>query len=123
MSNDFRFPASKKVYIQGSRPDIRVPMREIRLSPTTGRFGERENPPVRVYDTSGPWTDPDVETDVRKGLPRSGAGGSKGAEMWRNTREGNHNRLTTGILRSPKVPLNRTPDSSADRSGPNRGAP
>jgi phosphomethylpyrimidine synthase len=69
MSNDFRFPASKKVYIQGSRPDIRVPMREIRLSPTTGRFGERENPPVRVYDTSGPWTDPDVETDVRKGLP------------------------------------------------------
>jgi len=69
MSNDFRFPASKKVYIQGSRPDILVPMREIRLSPTTGRFGERENPPVRVYDTSGPWTDPDVETDVRKGLP------------------------------------------------------
>lgn len=44
-------------------------MREIRLSPTTGRFGERENPPVRVYDTSGPWTDPEVETDVRKGLP------------------------------------------------------
>ena len=69
MSSKFAFPASKKVYIQGSRPDIRVPMREIRLSPTTGRFGEEENPPVRVYDTSGPWTDPEVETDVRKGLP------------------------------------------------------
>ncbi|GAA5345282.1 phosphomethylpyrimidine synthase ThiC [Planifilum fimeticola] len=69
MAREFSFPASKKVYVQGSRPDIRVPMREIRLSPTTGRFGERENPPVRVYDTSGPWTDPEVETDVRKGLP------------------------------------------------------
>src|SRR5690606_3768533 len=69
MSKAFAFPASKKVYIQGSRPDIRVPMREVQLSPTTGRFGEEENPPVRLYDTSGPWTDPDVETDVRKGLP------------------------------------------------------
>ncbi|MDI3328290.1 MAG: phosphomethylpyrimidine synthase ThiC [Alicyclobacillaceae bacterium] len=63
------FPESRKVYIQGSRPDIRVPMREIRLSPTEGRFGREENPPVRVYDTSGPYTDPDYVPDVRKGLP------------------------------------------------------
>src|SRR4051812_30222296 len=70
MSETFTFPNSKKVYIQGSRPDIRVPMREITLSPTTGRNGEEvPNEPVRVYDTSGPYTDPNVETDIRKGLP------------------------------------------------------
>jgi phosphomethylpyrimidine synthase len=70
MSEIFTFPNSKKVYIQGSRPDIRVPMREITLSPTTGRNGEEiPNEPVRVYDTSGPYTDPNAVTDIRKGLP------------------------------------------------------
>src|SRR5688500_6385919 len=63
------FPASRKVYIEGSRPDIRVPVREISLDPTTGRYGDEENPPVQVYDTSGPYTDPDVQTDIRQGLP------------------------------------------------------
>lgn len=63
------FPGSKKVYVTGSRPDIKVPMREIGLSPTTGTFGEAENPPVRVYDTSGPFTDPDYAVDIAKGLP------------------------------------------------------
>ncbi|HWI47253.1 MAG TPA: phosphomethylpyrimidine synthase ThiC [Rummeliibacillus sp.] len=66
MSN---FSGSKKVYVTGSRPDIKVPMREIELSPTTGTFGEEENPPVRVYDTSGPYTDPDYTVDITKGLP------------------------------------------------------
>lgn len=66
MSN---FSGSKKVYVTGSRPDIKVPMREIELSPTTGTFGEEENPPVRVYDTSGPYTDPDYSVDITKGLP------------------------------------------------------
>ncbi|MFC7392902.1 phosphomethylpyrimidine synthase ThiC [Scopulibacillus cellulosilyticus] len=66
MSN---FSGSKKVYIEGSRPDLKVPMREIELSPTTGTFGNEENPPVRVYDTSGPYTDPDYSVDIRKGLP------------------------------------------------------
>ncbi|MGR3764146.1 phosphomethylpyrimidine synthase ThiC [Rossellomorea sp. NS-SX7] len=66
MSN---FSGSKKVYVTGSRPDIKVPMREIGLSPTTGTFGEEENPPVRVYDTSGPYTDPDYDVDITKGLP------------------------------------------------------
>lgn len=46
------FEGSKKVYVEGSRPDILVPMREIALSPTTGSFGDEENAPVRVYDTS-----------------------------------------------------------------------
>ncbi len=63
------FPNSRKIYIQGSRPDIRVPMREIHLSPTKTRDGIEENPPVLVYDTSGPYTDPEVEIDLSRGLP------------------------------------------------------
>ncbi|GAC1691384.1 MAG: phosphomethylpyrimidine synthase ThiC [Ktedonobacteraceae bacterium] len=63
------FPASRKVYALGSRPDLRVPMREITLTPTSGRFGNSENPPLRVYDTSGPYTDPEVQTSIHQGLP------------------------------------------------------
>ncbi len=63
------YPNSKKVYIEGSRPDIRVPMREISLSPTQTSQGFEENPPVLVYDTSGPYTDPSIELDLKKGLP------------------------------------------------------
>lgn len=63
------FPESRKVYIEGSRPDVRVPMREIALSPTKTPQGMVENEPVRVYDTTGPYTDPDFEPDVEKGLP------------------------------------------------------
>ncbi|MFC5559479.1 phosphomethylpyrimidine synthase ThiC [Ureibacillus thermophilus] len=64
-----QFPASKKVYVEGSRPDIRVPMRGITLSPTKTETGIIENEPVRVYDTSGPYTDPDFQPDIQKGLP------------------------------------------------------
>lgn len=63
-----QFPASKKVYVEGSRPDIRVPMREITLSPTKTETGIIENEPVRVYDTSGPYTDLDFQPDIQKGL-------------------------------------------------------
>ncbi|MDX8396704.1 MAG: phosphomethylpyrimidine synthase ThiC [Mariprofundaceae bacterium] len=63
------YPNSKKVYIEGSRPDIRVPMREISLSDTSLKEGVEENHPILVYDTSGPYTDPDVELDLQKGLP------------------------------------------------------
>jgi len=66
------FPGSHKVYIEGSRPDIRVPMREITLSDTPlsfgGTDGAEKNEPLRVYDTSGPYTDPAVTIDVRQGL-------------------------------------------------------
>jgi len=62
-------PRSRKVYVQGSRPDIRVPMREISLDDTPTDFGGESNAPVLVYDTSGPYTDPTVIIDVRKGLP------------------------------------------------------
>ncbi|KFL42504.1 thiamine biosynthesis protein ThiC [Lysinibacillus sp. BF-4] len=63
------FDGSTKVYVEGSRPDIQVPMREIGLSPTTGHFGEEDNAPVRVYDTSGPYTDENYTVDITKGLP------------------------------------------------------
>ncbi|MDF1628633.1 MAG: phosphomethylpyrimidine synthase ThiC [Alcanivoracaceae bacterium] len=60
---------SEKIYITGSRPDIRVPMRQITQSPTPLANGEFEqNPPIAVYDTSGPYTDRSVQIDVRKGL-------------------------------------------------------
>ena len=58
------FPNSAKTYVEGGRPGVRVPMREIRLSPTRNV----ENPPVTVYDTSGPYTDPQAEIDVSSGL-------------------------------------------------------
>jgi phosphomethylpyrimidine synthase len=63
------FANSRKVYVQGSRPDVRVPMREISLSDTPANMGTEKNPPVYVYDTSGPYTDPAVKIDIRQGLP------------------------------------------------------
>ena len=63
------FANSRKVYIQGSRPDIQVPFREISLSDTPSMFGAEKNPPVMVYDTSGPYTDPTINVDIRNGLP------------------------------------------------------
>ncbi|MBA7803463.1 phosphomethylpyrimidine synthase ThiC [Citrobacter sp. C348] len=69
------FPNSKRIYITGSQPDIRIPMREIQLSPTlTG--GSKDNPqfeenePIPVYDTSGPYGDPDVVINVQQGLAK-----------------------------------------------------
>ena len=63
-------PNSKKIYVTGSRPDVRVPMREISQSPTE----DEPNPPIYVYDCSGPYTDPAVKIDIRKGLPALRAG-------------------------------------------------
>src|SRR5258706_15288748 len=62
-------PNSRKIHVTGSRPDIRVPMREITQSDTPAAFGAAEsNPPIFVYDTSGPYTDPSVKIDIRSGL-------------------------------------------------------
>ena len=65
------FPASKKIYVQGQLHDIQVAMREITLSDTSinGKIASK-NAPITVYDTSGPFTDPNIDIDVRKGLPR-----------------------------------------------------
>jgi phosphomethylpyrimidine synthase len=64
-------PNSKKVYVKGKlHPDIKVPFREITLNPTKGFDGKIEvNEPIRVYDCSGPWSDPQVKCDVEQGLP------------------------------------------------------
>lgn len=62
-------PGSHKIFIKGSRSDIRVPFREISLSPTKTSGADEENPPLLVYDTSGPYTDPNAEIDLRRGLP------------------------------------------------------
>ncbi len=63
------FAASEKVYIEGSRPDIRVPMRKVSQSDTPTGHGAEQNPPLYVYDTSGLYTDPSVTIDLRMGLP------------------------------------------------------
>ena len=64
-----QLPNSTRVYVEGEQhKDIRVPMREISLDVTPTDFGGEINAPVTVYDTSGPYTDPNVSIDVRKGL-------------------------------------------------------
>ncbi|MDB5797206.1 MAG: thiC [Paucimonas sp.] len=67
-------PNSRKIYVEGSRPDIRVPMREVSQSDTPASMGAEKNPPVFVYDTSGPYTDPAVKIDIRSGLAPVRAG-------------------------------------------------
>ena len=61
-------PNSRKIYVQGNRADIQVPMREISQSDTPTGMGGEKNPPIYVYDTSGPYTDPKVNIDIRSGL-------------------------------------------------------
>ena len=62
-------PGSRKVYVAGSRPDLRVPMREVALAPSRTSNGEETpNAPVCLYDTSGPYTDPEAVIDIRRGL-------------------------------------------------------
>ncbi|MDX8380302.1 MAG: phosphomethylpyrimidine synthase ThiC [Gallionella sp.] len=61
-------PNSRKVYVSGSRPDLRVPMREISQADTPDGIGAEKNPPIYIYDCSGPYTDPEVKIDIRSGL-------------------------------------------------------
>ena len=61
-------PASRKIHVEGSRPDIRVPMRQIAQHPSANAE------PVTVYDTTGPYTDPTVAIDINRGLPRLRSG-------------------------------------------------
>ncbi|MET0717792.1 MAG: phosphomethylpyrimidine synthase ThiC [Pseudoxanthomonas sp.] len=62
-------PGSRKIFVQGSRPDLQVAMREIAQTQTPTLFGGEENPPITVYDPSGPYTDPDARIDLSTGLP------------------------------------------------------
>ncbi len=61
------FPNSTKIYVKGSREDIRVPMRQIKLTDTIGSLAEK-NDPIHVYDTSGPYTDPSKTISYREGI-------------------------------------------------------
>ena len=61
-------PNSRKIYVEGSRPDIRVAMREISQSDTAAPYNAEKNPPIYVYDCSGPYTDPQVSIDISSGL-------------------------------------------------------
>jgi phosphomethylpyrimidine synthase len=63
------FAGSAKIHVQGSKPDLRVAMRVIRQTATPGVNGPVENPPIVVYDTSGPYTDPDYQVNLLEGLP------------------------------------------------------
>ena len=70
-SSDYVMPNSQRVYVEGEiHPEVRVPFREISLAPTKDFSGKLEpNEPVRVYDTSGPWGDPQFAGDSSKGMP------------------------------------------------------
>jgi phosphomethylpyrimidine synthase len=102
------FTGSQKMYVQGSRADIRVPMREITLAPTpiemrgSADVGWEKNPPVRVYDTSGPYTDPNVTIDLRKGL---GDVRTTWIEERNDTEilEDSHSEFTNARLNDPKL--------------------
>nr|WP_323848007.1 phosphomethylpyrimidine synthase ThiC [Nitrogeniibacter mangrovi] len=67
-------PNSRKIHVEGSRPDVRVPMRQISQADTPTGFGGEKNPPIFVYDCSGPYTDPAAKIDIRSGLPALRAG-------------------------------------------------
>ena len=62
------YPNSSKIYVAGSRADLQVPMREIALTPTETESGVEENPPIRVYDSSGIYSDASASIDLRAGL-------------------------------------------------------
>ncbi|MED5385177.1 MAG: phosphomethylpyrimidine synthase ThiC [Pseudomonadota bacterium] len=68
-SSHQHFPNSRKIYVKGSRPDLRVPMREIALTSTETEHGIERNPPIRVYDSSGIYSDASAKVDLRAGLP------------------------------------------------------
>ncbi|MBV2090270.1 MAG: phosphomethylpyrimidine synthase ThiC [Candidatus Thiodiazotropha sp. (ex Ctena orbiculata)] len=63
------FYNSSKIYVEGSTPDIRVPMRQVEQEATSASFGAEENPPIPIYDTSGPFTDPQQSIDLMQGMP------------------------------------------------------
>jgi phosphomethylpyrimidine synthase len=107
------FAKSRKVYVEGSRPDIRVPFREISLSDTPSAFGAEKNPPVVVYDTSGPYTDPNISIDIRNGLPalRTGWIMERGdvEQLDGPTSEFGHQRLVDPELSEMRFNLHRKP--------------
>ena len=106
-------PNSRKIYVQGSRPDIQVPMREITQSDTPAGMGAEKNPPIFVYDCSGPYTDPNVKIDIRSGLAplREKWIAERGDTEWLDgpTSEYGKDRLTDPKLTEMRFNLKRQP--------------
>jgi phosphomethylpyrimidine synthase len=106
-------PRSRKVYFEGSSPDIRVPMREISQTDTPAAFGAEANPPVCVYDTSGPYTDPAARIDIRSGLacPRASWIEARGDTLLLDgpTSSFGRERLADAKLAEMRFELKRTP--------------
>jgi len=114
-------PSSRKHYVVGSRPDIRVPMREIVQADTPASFGAEANPPIFVYDTSGPYTDPGVKIDIRRGLAplRLGWIGERGdaEELPGPTSHYGRERLADPKLAELRFDLKRKPRRAAFSAG------
>jgi phosphomethylpyrimidine synthase len=114
-------PKSKKIFVEGSRPDLRVPMREIAQSDTPASFGVEPNPPLVVYDTSGPYTDPSARIDIRAGLPALRAGwiGERGdtVELDAPTSAYGRARLVDPALSGMRFHLPRKPRRAAVING------
>jgi phosphomethylpyrimidine synthase len=81
------FAGSKKIYLDGSKPEIKVPMREILQTDSLTAEGKQKNRPLYVYDTSGPYTDPEVEIDIEFGIP-------KNRLSWLSSREENSTQMS-----------------------------
>ena len=81
------FAGSKKIYLDGSKPEIKVPMREILQTDSLTAEGKQKNKPLYVYDTSGPYTDPEVEIDIEFGIP-------KNRLSWLSSREKNSTQMS-----------------------------
>jgi len=106
-------PGSRKTYVPGSRGDLRVPMREIELSDTPAMFGCEKNAPLSVYDTSGPYTDPNYQIDLAVGLPALRAAWieerSDSEQLSDLSSEFGHKRAHDPLLADIRFPFTRPP--------------
>ena len=117
------FAASRKIHLQGSRPDLRVPLREVTLADTPAVFGVEKNAPFAVYDTSGPYTDPQADIDLTRGLaPLRAAwiaerGDSERLAAFSSETTRRHNAdAALDAVRFPQLPLPRRAKSGANVS-------
>ncbi len=110
-------PNSRKIYVEGSRPDLRVPMREIAQADTPASFGAEVNPPLAVYDTSGPYTDPAAKIDIRAGLAAAARSLDRRARRQRGARRPHLGLRRERVLPTPSSPACAS-TSSASRAVP-----
>ncbi len=123
LSEDVTGPlsGSRKIYRVGSRADLRVGMREIEQAPSSASFGSQANPPIPVYDTSGPYTDPDATIDIESGLPPTRAPWirERGDTEALETPTSEHGRARLADPRSRDVRMSVSGPARRARSGKN----